>query len=149
MSFNQLLEQAGLNPREVRLLRHAARSERAEMHPHTAWQRDRERFELYQSTQNPAYASFFAAPYWASFVSVQGGGTLFVGIYEAQLTDPGTAEFVCPLTHRAHPAGRSDRYSVELTPHLAAHRGELFVDWGPGTRAWRQHADRRDKPIVM
>lgn len=149
MSFNQLLEQAGLDPRNVRLLRHALRSGVQGVHPHTAWQHDRERFELYQSTQNPAYQSFFGAPYWASFVTVGGGETLFVGIYEARLTDPGTGAFRCPLTDRPHPAGTADRYNVRITPHLEEHRGKLFVDWGPGARAWRQFAHRNDKPLVM
>lgn len=76
--FGHLLDLAGLNRGEVRLLRH--QDNHAGFHsPYVLWRDHRDRFEAYQSTQSIGDEAHLGAPYWASFVGVPGRETLFVG----------------------------------------------------------------------
>jgi hypothetical protein len=143
-----MLERAGFDLSQVRLLRHTKKSGFGGMSPLRAWREHRDRFEAYQSTQPCAEASFFGAPYWASFVSMPDGGTMFVGVYAAELETERLSAFECPLTGVLIPAEHADRYATTLLPSFADYAGRLFVDWGAGTRRWFQYADRQVKPVV-
>ncbi len=45
-------------------------------------------------------------------------------------------------------AGSNDAYELTIEQGLCDLGGKLFIDWGLGTRAWIQYADRQDKRIV-
>ena len=45
-------------------------------------------------------------------------------------------------------AGSCDVYDLTLEKALSDLIGKVLVDWGLGARAWVQHADRRNKPIM-
>lgn len=148
LSFNILLRSEGIEPRDVRLLRHAKRQGVPGMSPFQAWREHREKFERYQATQPSKDRRYFEAPYWAAFVGTPDRRTLFVGLYAAELAEEGIAGFTCPLTGRHIEEGRTDLYSTNALDSFAQYSGKLLIDWGPGTRSWGQYADRRDKPIV-
>ena len=149
-----LLREEGIEPADVRLLRHQTDKVRGRT-PYTLWRDDLPSFEHYQSMQSPAshQRTRFQAPYWASFVSPPAGGTLFVGLYEVELA--GTVPFgtIDPLS--GEPVGVAkgviyDQYACMRAEALASYIGRLFVHWGDAqaSRAWIQRADRQDKEIL-
>lgn len=148
LTFNMLLGSEGLAPGDVRLLRHAKRQGAPGMSPYQAWREHRDRFELYQATQPSADRRYFDAPYWAAFVARPDKSTLFVGLYAVALAEQHIPAFICPLTGRDVPEGRTDLWRSRLVDELAPYAGKLLINWGPGTRSWGQYADRRDKPIL-
>jgi hypothetical protein len=117
--------------------------------PYQLWRDNRPAFELYQSVQGfdgkPKLAS---AKYWASFLAMPNGETLFAGLYavasgevlETQMVDPSTGTLLLP--------GTRNSYTLHLAASLTDLIGKLVIDWGSGTRAWVQYADRQNKVIL-
>jgi hypothetical protein len=148
LTFQTLLREAGVELRDVRLLRHTKKSGRSGMSPFHAWYQDRDRFEAYQSTQPLRERPFYDVPYWASFVGAPNKSTLFVGLYGIEGYEAGAKSFTCPLSGVTVPGGSYDRYRATSLLEFERFEGRLFVDWGPGTRRWSQHADRNPKPVI-
>ena len=143
-TFNELLLAEGIDPKDVRLLRHTPKSGVPGMSPFAAWQKERARFEAYQATQASRNRRFFDAPYWASFVSTPNRDTLFVGLYSVSGVDGPIAPFACPLTGVEHGDREVDRFSLTPSAQMQDLVGTLF-NWGTGARAWRQYAHKNNK----
>jgi hypothetical protein len=146
--FNTILQQEGVNPGEVRLLRHQDNRPTTLHTPYKLWRDNRPAFEQYQSVQGIKNRPKFKLPYWASFVAAPAGGTLFAGLYAAQYVGVGDKDIPRPHTKDFDRAGRYDLYKLELQNSLSDLDGKLYVDWGLGTRAWVQRAAEQNKPIV-
>lgn len=150
LRFNMLLEEAGLEPGRVRLLRHQTVLPDGRT-PLDLWRTDRDAFDKYQSYQLHAQRSWFASPWWACFVGTRDGRTMFLGVYE--VGEPTLVEqaFVFETTGEELKAGTTDHYPLTMSDHLRQYAGRLYVDWGGGSsgkRAWKQRADAQDKPIT-
>ena len=146
--FNSLLEQFGISPTTVILLRHQDKSATRGRTPYGLWRDDRTAFELYQRFQTLENRSKFSrASFWASFVATPDGATMFVGMYAA--TYEGLLAEDTPMPHRegVDVAGTRDCYKLTLDPRLSDLQGKLFIEWGDGTRAWVQRADNQNKAI--
>ncbi|UAK25502.1 hypothetical protein [Sphingomonas nostoxanthinifaciens] len=147
--FNMLLEEAGIDPAAVRLLRHQpAVAGRSLL---DIWRADRATFEAYQALQAVAQRASFARPCWASFIGTWDGRTLFVGLYEAGSPMPILEGFTAPISAVQHDAGTYDRYLTQRSDHLILYAGKVYVEWGGGAsgkRAWAQRADAQNKPIT-
>lgn len=148
LRLNHLLIDEGLNPADVRLLRHQT-GKVVGRTPYSLWRDDPQAFEAYQSLQAgaPRERSRFRAQYWASFVAPPGGGTLFVGLYSTELLGPAPDGAICALRGEPIEPGY-DLYRCQLSNLLAEYAGRLAIDWGESTRAWVQRADNQDKVIV-
>ncbi len=147
--FNSLLEQVGLSPEEVILLRHQDKRAGHGRTPYELWRDNRPAFELYQSLQSvDNRAKFTRAHIWASFVATTDGATLFAGLYAAR--HKGVLAIDTPQPHRdgIDPARSLDAYDLQIDERLADLAGKLFIDWGGGTRAWVQRADNQNKTII-
>lgn len=144
LSFRPLLIEAGLDPREVNLLRHRPPGI---LDPAGAWRSDRAAFEAYQSVQKISARTYFGRPFWASFTLTRDGRTLFIGLYEAHLEGPLSPGQADALTGEVFNHETAERYSCTLRPELSEFIGRLVIDWGPGTRSWGQKGTT-DKPIV-
>ncbi|MCJ2128304.1 GIY-YIG nuclease family protein [Methylobacterium sp. E-045] len=139
--FNSLLEAAGLDPYNVRLLRHTTKSK--SMTPYKLWQKDPLLFEEYQSLQ-------VAMPYrvgnkLASFVIDPSGDTLFVGLYVVNgigVSPDGTR---CLCTNEEYSG--VNMYDISRTDLMTEYVGRLTIDWGPGTRRWFHLANNHQKPV--
>lgn len=148
LTFQMMVIQAGLEPRSVRLLRHAKRQGAPGMSHLQAWRERRDIFEAYQATQPVRMRGFFDVPYWASFVATPDKRTLYVGMYRIERAEDAIPSFQCPLTGLITPEGRVDRYSTEPMTEFVPYEGKMVIDWGAGTRSWGQYANRRIKPII-
>jgi hypothetical protein len=146
--FNTLLSQEGIDPAGVRLLRHQDNRPGVLHTPYKLWRDNRTGFELYQSHQGFKNRPKFQHPFWASFVATPTGETLFVGLYSAQYVGIGEKDSPRPHRNDDDKAGRYDVYKLEPQNPFKDMDGRLYVDWGPGTRAWVQRAKKHNKPII-
>lgn len=145
LTFNQALEAYGIDPREVRLLRHQTRGDGGRT-PYTLWRDAREMFESYQATQHPKNRNRLAGSIWASFVVPPDGRTLFAGLYAVDGSKPLPDDWPYPINPK--PTDNQDElYALTHIELFSEFDGRLYVDWGPGTRTWVQRADQQDKPI--
>ncbi|KTE04104.1 hypothetical protein ATE68_00075 [Sphingopyxis sp. H038] len=154
LTFNMLLRSEGIDPAEVRLLRHQTEKERGRT-PYSLWRDDPAAFERYQSVQDVKQRSHFRSAFWASFVAPPGGGTLFVGLYRVKLIGAVAVGAIDAFTGRGIGEEKGwaqyDQYDCILMPDLADYVGRLSIHWGDSAssrRAWKQRAELRDKPIV-
>ncbi len=148
--FSDLLAKAGFDPRGVRLLRHQTKAPNGRT-PYVLWRDQRPAFEEYQSVQTLANRASLAAPTWASFVAPPTGGTLFAGIYSAEMIGPADPGWIDPLygvPGSSLSADGLDRYRTMRSAELEDYIGRLWIDWGPGAHTWIQRADRQNKPIA-
>ncbi|MFL9823416.1 GIY-YIG nuclease family protein [Rhodoplanes sp. SY1] len=157
LRFNMLLEDAGIAPSDVRLLRHQTVRVIGRT-PYSLWRDDPAAFESYQAIQDgtPRHRARFGGRYWASFVAPSPASSLFVGLYEVRLVGPVVAGTIDPLTRL--PVGGNleryllfDRYDCVKMTALSDYIGRLSVHWGDTSsarRAWVQRADNQDKEIV-
>ena len=147
--FNSILQAAGFSLSDVILLRHQDRRASRGRTPYELWRDDTPALELYQSHQGTdGRARFRNARHWASFVGTPQGETLFAGVYQAAYA--GLLAEDTPMPHRdsVDKAGACDVYHLTRDEQIADLIGKLYVDWGAGTRAWVQRADRQNKPIT-
>jgi hypothetical protein len=151
LTFNMLLAEAGIEPRDVRLMRnqHVASDG---LTPYALWRDTVPEFERYQSAQRAERRAYFAGRYWAGFVVPPDGSTLFVGLYEIEGHDPVHADWIDPLLRAtAAQMGRElDIYRYRRIADFDDLCGCLKVEWGRGARMWAQRADSDtgNKPIV-
>jgi len=151
LTFNMLLLNSGLDPREVRLMRHQHVANDG-LTPFALWRDNRAEFERYQSAQRADRRSYFASKFWASFVVPPDGSTLFVGLYEILGHSPVSEDWIDPLLRQtATQMGLElDIYESRRLANYDRLIGCMKVDWGKGTRSWAQRAEKEtgDKPIV-
>ncbi|MEO1495986.1 MAG: GIY-YIG nuclease family protein [Planctomycetota bacterium] len=148
VGFNALLIGAGVQPAEVRLMRHQDTRSRAGS-LYDVWRDERGRFEEYQAYQRVRNAKKFDAPYWASFVVDGFGDTVFVGLYRARLAgvlERRVERLLQPGVYNE--PGELHEYDTALDSRLDDLIGRLVIDWGKSFVAWAQYADRQDKPIL-
>ena len=146
--FNMLLRDEGIDPSDVRLLRHQT-VRNSNRTPYTLWRDNLADFEKYQSMQLASRRSFFNGRYWASFVAPPSGGTLFIGMFEASLIGPVLEGTTDPLTGGL--VGDCDQYDCRRIEALSDYIGRVSIHWGDSSsasRAWTQRADNQDKLII-
>ena len=149
LKFNSLIRDAGIDPRQVRLLRHQTVLPDGRT-PFDLWVQDRDLFNEYQSYQQHARRSFFLSPYWSTFVGLPDGRTMFSGLYRVDQPQLVSEAYVL-ATGQAFEGGIDDRYPLQPVDDLSGYRGILYVEWGGGAsgkRAWTQRADLQDKTIT-
>jgi hypothetical protein len=147
--FNTILTEAGFSLADVRLLRHKDKRATKGRTPYELWRDNREQFDLYQSIQSIDNRGKLKARSWASFVVTPSDETMFVGIYGAK--HRGLLERDTPTPHMdgaVDKAGSCDIYALTLENDLSDLIGKLFIDWGPGERAWIQRAERQNKRVT-
>jgi hypothetical protein len=73
---------------------------------------------------------------------------LFVGLYAVRYH--GLLEHDTPMPHKddIDLAGSCDTYDLTPVESYNDLVGKLFIDWGPGYRAWIQRADKQNKRIT-
>lgn len=150
LTFNSLLDDYGIDPRDVRLLRHQT-IKYAGRTPYTLWRDDHDGFLLYQSIQSVQNGPKLTGRYWASFVVTPAASTLFVGLYEIEKIGPCDPTIIDPLRGAPVTQGGArelDLYRQAVVGVSMEDAGRVYIDWGPGTRAWVQRAQEKPKPIL-
>src|SRR3954470_22193879 len=150
-TFNDLLLERGIVPKEVALLRHHTPKRGASAASiANLWRDDPEGFILYQDTQKENRPMFRNRRIWASFVSPVPGETLFVGLFDSKYLNTRVADWTCP--YRGDQPGKGkpvDRFSTRLRSELSEQIGKLRVDWpDSNVRSWKRKAEGLTLPVV-
>ncbi len=147
--FNSLLEEEGLALRDVRLVRHQVR-QGVSPTPYEVWQTERPRFEAYQALQLRRQRARYSRRFWAAFIGLRDGRTMFAGLYEALGREEVLEDLACPVTGSTLSGSLYDRYDTILRPELSDHAGRLFIEWGGGSanRAREQLPENRNKRVT-
>lgn len=164
MNLNDLLQNKGVDPHHVVVLRHRPHEpELNEVLPWLAAEKPAV-FNAYQQTQGArlekVMASIVGSGHVASFIGHEPGRAVFVGIYSVE-----TTKSITPEEYWEIPAyiemkafgmkgftGADGRRSIlwfdlALTELFSAWKGKLVVDWPPPERSWWRRAHRNDIPV--
>lgn len=148
--FNELLEEHGIDPVDVAVLRHHTPARGANFENLAQlWREDLAGFALYQNTQRANRPIFRKRPIWASFVCPTPHETLFIGLFDAKLSATEVVDWICP--YRGEQPGKGhpvDLFDTELRPELSELVGKMKVDWPrSNVRSWKRKAERIELPI--
>ncbi len=161
MDFNDLLNKKGIDPRDVLVLRHRPNEpELRKVLPWLAAERP-DTFNAYQQTQSRRVEhAMMSARYVASFIGLEPGEAVFIGLYAIGAHKPITRDefWKIPAYAELKPLGmrgfaeEEDRTSIlwfdlAVTDFYAAWKGKLIVDWPPPERAWMRRAHRNVIPV--
>ena len=142
LNFSDVLMKVGLDPKNVKLIRHALSDERF-----------RECYEAgmaYEYTQHQKKEFSKGYSYWITFISDGGTYARLHSCYRVNGSVPDAPD-VCPVGLPACEAkeyrGEMAFYDLEYVDLLKEYEGKLVIDWGKSTRMWHQKAVT-DKPIV-
>lgn len=161
MELNDLLEQAGINPQSVIVLRH--RPTEPELNRRLPWlavERP-DVFNRYQQTQGPRLESSMlklaGTGYLASFIGHAPGKALFIGLYAiGNDNQRHNAEEILEWYKILEEYGwggyrfKQSRVIFDLkgpTDFCSAWKGKLIVEWPPPERSWWRRAHRNTMPV--
>lgn len=136
-SLSDLLTEAGLDPRDVKVFRHSGRGKDLL----SIWKNDRAAFETFQSIQKSENRGSFSRPIWASCVALRDGRVVFVGLYRPGVPQPITDGTVDPLTGDKLSSSEFDWYGCEPMSELSEFAGRVLVEWSGSTRSWDRRAE--------
>jgi hypothetical protein len=142
--FNALLQDAGVDPADVKLARHQDTRRPGRATPYQLWLAGDGRLQLYQRIQRRPV--FKDARVLASFVATPLDETVFVGLYDIRGVGTAPAKLIDPVS--GIDVAGFHLYDLRPSKRLAEYRGRLIVDWGPGYRSWVQLAGKKDKAII-
>lgn len=140
--FNSLLKEAGIDPENVRLVRHhfgkgAVRS------PYSLWKENPAFFEEFQCQQGGD--PFAVGNIIASFVVTPQGGTLFIGMYRVDSVSVAPSGMIDRSTNVD--CGGVNFFNTTGLQELSEYRDRLSIEWGGGFQAWSQWASNQNKTV--
>ena len=144
IGFNALLREAGIDPADVKLVRHRDTRQPDRPTPYELWRCADGRFDLYQKIQKRAV--FKGARFVASFVATPFDETLFVGLYRNKGVGKAKRELIDPISGKN--VGGFNFYDLVPNSRLKDYEGRLVIAWGEGYRSWVQLARKQDKLVV-
>jgi len=144
INFNALLRNEGLDPAEVKLVRHQDKRIKGRPTPYQIWRAADGKFNLYQRIQTEP--KFQGSKLLASFLATPLDETLFVGLYEVGDLGKAPPGLTDPIS--GHDVSGYHFYSLTLSSRMSDYCGRLVIDWGQGFRAWVQNAWKQEKPVI-
>jgi hypothetical protein len=144
LKFNTLLKGAGIDPKDVQLVRHQDRGPTGTT-PYSLMRESPEKFELYQSIQG---REIFRRNLFAAFVATPSSDTLFVNLYVVGKPQRNSSPQTCPVREKTIETAKCWMYPVVRDNRLIDYSKKLIIAWGDGYRSWVQRADRQDKPVL-
>jgi hypothetical protein len=142
--FNTVLKSEGVDPTDVRLVRHHDTRPECKNSPYALWKRDPALLNRYQSLQSNEV--FKVGNTLASFVRTPAGQTLFVGLYRVDGKGESDESDVDPSSDIACPG--VIKYTISRDDRLKDMAGRLVVDWGKGYLAWVQLGAKNNKKVL-
>jgi GIY-YIG catalytic domain len=144
LTLNTILKHEGVDPKNVRLVRHQVGDAVTNCTPYDLWRAGDGRLETYQRIRKKE--KFAVGDYLASFVVTPSGDTLFVGFFHVTglgIAPQGTID----------PVLGEDRtglhlYEIQRDERLSEYVGHLVIEWGKGYIQWAQNAESNDKSVL-
>lgn len=141
LSFSDLLEKAGINPKDVKLIRHAYSDKN--------FNECAKRGLILEYTQHQKRDFSKGYKYWAVFVSSEGTLAKFHSIYEVGEQIQDTPDRICsnlPESEAKKYNGENSIFELKKIDILEPYENKLIIEW-IGARAWHQKGSN-EKPIV-
>ena len=142
LNFSDVLKNVGLDPKDVKLIRHALSDERF-----------RECYKAgmaheYTQHQKDGFSKGYS--YWITFISDGGTYARLHSCYRVNGSVPDTPD-VCPAglpdCEAMEYRGEMAFFDLQYVDLLKEYEGKLVIDWGGSARMWHQKATT-EKPIV-
>jgi hypothetical protein len=146
LKFNTLLNEVGIDPKDVQLVRHKDRGPTG-ITPYSLFRNDSRKFDTYQSIQA---RKIFHRNFIASFVVSPAPAyeTLFVGLYKVIEPQVNVETIISPVGGKSYDPGRVLIYPLASEEKMKDLIQRLIIDWGEGYRSWVQRADRQNKNVL-
>lgn len=144
LQFSTLLEQAGIPLKDTWLLRHQDKRGGKGKTPYDLWREQKGELERYQSIQSSDICK--PGQWLASFVGTPFNETLFTGLFHVKGVGTVPPGVVDPVT--GSDVEGLFLYDIEPVDALQEYAGKLVIDWGLGSRAWKQRATNPNKPVL-
>jgi len=133
--LNDILKNAGLDPKKTLLIRHSK--------THESFKRCYENGMLKEYTQVQKHDFTKGYDYWVVFVSSQGTTAVLEGCYKvngyiAEVADKSVMPDDYPVPEMFE--GGYSFFDLEKTDLLKEMEGRLIINWGKSTIAWKQKA---------
>jgi hypothetical protein len=126
ISFNGILQEHGLEPKDVRLVRHKDQRSSPGKSPYELWRDDPDAFHDYQSCQNISNRKKFSAPFWAVFIADAFDDTMFAGLFAASYRGLIKQDRPKPhITGEFDLAGSCDVFNLKLDDRLQDLIGQI------------------------
>ncbi len=138
--LTDIINRVGLNPKEVKLIRHAF--------SHETFKKYYEMGKVKEYTQHQKKDFSKGYKYWMVFISDGGSLARFEGLYTVLDELPDTKENMpegCPDIEAFK--GEASIFMIEIMEVLADYEGKLIIEWGKSARSWAQKGTT-EKPIV-
>ena len=142
LNFSDMLKNVGLDPKDVKLIRHALSDERF-----------RECYKAgmaHEYTQHHKDGFSKGYSYWITFISDGGTYARLHSCYRVNGSVPDTPD-VCPAglpdCEAMEYRGEMAFFDLQYVDLLKEYEGKLVIDWGGSARMWHQKATT-EKPIV-
>lgn len=123
IGFNALLREAGIDPADVKLVRHQDTRHPERPTPYELWTCADGRFDLYQKIQKRAV--FKGAKFVASFVANPFDETLFVGLYRNKGVGKAKQKLTDPISGKN--VGGFNFYDLVPNSRLKEYEGRLVI----------------------
>ncbi len=144
ITFNMILKAEGIDPADVRVVRHHDTRPECKNTPYALWRRDPTLFEKYQNIQGRD--RFEVGKLLASFVRTPSDKTLFVGMYRVNAKGVTDENEIDPCSLLPKPG--LVLYETSRDERLKDMQERLVVDWGKAYLAWHQRANKNDKRVI-
>lgn len=144
ITLNMILRAEGVDPADVRVVRHHDTRPECRIAPYGLWRRDPVLLEKYQNIQGKD--RFPVGKLLASFVRTPSDKTLFVGLYAVNAKGVTDEHEIDPCS--GLPCPGKFLYETNRDDRLKEMQGRLVVDWGKGYLAWVQLAGKNDKRVI-
>jgi GIY-YIG catalytic domain len=144
IGFNTFLSNEGIDPTEVKLVRHQDTRFPGRPSPYQLLVAGEGQFDLYQRIQSRPV--FKGARLLASFVATPLDETLFTGLYDIIGVGRAATGLIDPIS--GEDVGGKHYYDLVLSPKLAEYRRRLVIEWGPGYRNFVHLARNHDKTVL-
>ena len=140
--FSDILFKAGIDPKEVKLIRHSL-TDKAFKDCYDAG-----KVMDYTAHQKPNFSKGYK--YWAVFISGTGTYARFHSIYKVGNSRPDTEDMIpegMPEKERVNYKGEIAVFDLERLEDLYEFENKLTIDWGNSARSWHQKGIN-DKPVI-
>ncbi|WP_374145812.1 HNH endonuclease [Sphingomonas sp. 28-63-12] len=135
---------AGIKPADVCIIRHHTPERGKDFATlHDLWRADAVGFTRYQATQESGRPLFRQRKIWAAFVCPAPDETMFIGLFDATLSETRKADWLCDYRGDEPGDGEAvDIFTTQPRADLAEHAGVLRVDWpSENRRSWARKAE--------
>ncbi len=142
LNFSDILNNVGLDPKKVKLIRHAFSEEKFRECYNAG--------KAHEYTQHQKAGFSKGYTYWITFISDGGTYARLHSCYLVKGSVPDTPD-VCPTglpyCEANEYRGEKAFFDLEYIDLLKEYEGKLVIDWGNSARMWHQKGTT-DKPII-